>query len=814
MAAPDDLTVNSLKHQIRICNRQQFTGRLDIEANEDQCQWCLYFSLGRLVWASGGINWLRRWYRFLRQYCPKVYNPNIGLTCTDDVKNSDYLQLIEWVQQHQITGAQATSIIRSTVVEVLFDILQQEEIKQLRIARDDLDVMDTALILLNPEHVLDSAQEAWDSWNQAGLAALSPNLALVVCQPEQLQQNTSPKVHQTLIAAIDGKRTLRELSLLLKQDLLLFTRMIGLYLQRGWLELVEVPAHLSPVPPQLSDALQSLPTEGPRELNDNAASATAAPGETDARPVAPESVQPTDSGTKSRAVPFGKWAVPILLTLAVGGGYAVWRTQSGHSSNPIEGLTKLSNSPDRMTIVGTDFSGHSTFRNAAFLELLKKAGANLNYQVASDEQSAELVNQGRADLELTTLDQFLQHQTQGKIVALIDHSMGADAVVLNTKRYPGLKSILDLSQLMQQARSQGQQLDIALPKNTPSEYLVMLLGAEFDGFKLSDFNIKNTPNTAEDWKLLHDPSQNLAVTVLREPDVTHARQQGYSVALSSQDVPEEIVDVLVASNRLIQSHPERITKLLEVYYRRVDADARDASSLKHQIAEESKLSPADAVAVMQGIQFYNALEANDWLKNSKLEKRIGSTAAILTLAGKIDRAPQAPKDLFGAGFVDTAANNTKALIRLVRASNPKLADRLAGKQITSKPKPTVSQLKSAPILGDLKLQWDVKFDEDSTHLTGGGKRTLNRIAQEISTEFNPQTVAVEVIGHTSKTGSASDNRTLSQQRAQVVVDYLRSLGLPHFTIAEGKGISQPLAGITPTDPRNQRTEIRLVHLSQ
>jgi OmpA-OmpF porin, OOP family len=124
----------------------------------------------------------------------------------------------------------------------------------------------------------------------------------------------------------------------------------------------------------------------------------------------------------------------------------------------------------------------------------------------------------------------------------------------------------------------------------------------------------------------------------------------------------------------------------------------------------------------------------------------------------------------------------------------------------------LNQIKGAPIIGDLKLQWDVKFDAGSTHLTAAGQRAINRIAQEISSEFNPQTVAVEVIGHTSREGSARANQTLSQNRAQIVVDRLKRLGLPHAIIAEGKGINEPLPEISPADPRNQRTEIRLVHL--
>jgi ABC-type nitrate/sulfonate/bicarbonate transport system substrate-binding protein len=619
-----------------------------------------------LVWASGGLHWFRRWHRYLHQHCPQVHIPNINVSLDgiNGVRNNDYLLLIQWVKQQKIEGTQATNIIRSTVEEVLFDTLQQEKMGKLRFARDEQDIIDIYLILLNPKHVLDSAQKAFDSWSQAGLAALSPNLALIIRQPEQLQQPTSPQLPQTLITAIDGRRTLRELALLLKQDPLLLTRIVGLYLQNGLMELVEVPDQPPP------DPFESSPIEGSSDRNPKATPAIADKGKTMAHPLNAEPSSRNVSQTKSRSLPLGKWALPALAVLALGGGYTIWRSQSGHSLNPIGG-GMLPRAPGQLTLVGTDFSGHSTFRSAAFQEALKETGITLNYQVASDEQSAKLLNQGSADLELTTLDQFLQHQSKGKIVGLINHSVGGDAVVLNTKRYPGLKSLLDLGQLIQQARSQKQQLSIALPQNTPSEYLMMVLGSKFDGLKLSDFQVKKTANSTEDWKLLHDDSQNVVATVLREPDVTHARQEGYSVVLSSEDTPEEIVDVLVASESLVKSQPENIAKLIEAYYRRVDADARDASQLKQQIAAESKLSPADAAAVIQGIQFYSALEARDWLKTGKLEKRIGAMAAILTLAGRINQVPQV-KALFTPQFMNQAATNTEALIRLVRADNPQL----------------------------------------------------------------------------------------------------------------------------------------------
>lgn len=511
--------------------------------------------------------------------------------------------------------------------------------------------------------------------------------------------------------------------------------------------------------------------------------------------------------TELRPTFGGKWVVPVLvLGLVTGGGYLIWRSFLGGNFSKASGA---------ITVMGNSFSGHSTFRSVAFQETLKQTGIDLHYQVESEPRSAELLNQGKADLELTTLDEFLQDKPQGKIVGLINHSRGADAVILNTKRYPGLKTLPDLARLVQEARSQGQQLEVVFPENTPSEYLALLLSTKFEGFKLADFQIKKVANVDEDWKLLQDPNQNVAVAVLREPDVTQARLQGYTVVLSSQDVPEEIVDVIIASDRLLQSHPEEVSKLLEAYYRRVDTDVRDASHLKRQIAEDAKLSPADAVTLLQGIEFFTAMQARGWLKSGELEKRLSSTAAVLTLSGKIDRVPQSPEDLFASGFVERAASNTEKLISLVRATNPKLADKLAGKEqlVTSDRPLNVNQSQTAPVIGNLKVQWNVQFDSNSVHLTSEGKKALNHLAQEIADEFNPQTVAVRVIGHTSSNGSPDANQKLSQQRAQVVVDYFQSLGLKHLFIAEGKGSTESLSGISSNDLRNQRTEIRLIHIN-
>lgn len=518
--------------------------------------------------------------------------------------------------------------------------------------------------------------------------------------------------------------------------------------------------------------------------------------------------------------------VVLILTLIITGGLlfgVVQWTRQIFKTDPTQipnktsvAVSRQKNNRQTLTILGDTFSGYSTFRSQEFQAALKEIGLTLTYQDEFDQgKRADLLNQGQADLLVTTLDQFIKQQPQGQIIGLLDRTVGADAVVLNTQQYPQLKSLLDLNQLVKEVRSQGQKLSMAYAGDTPSEYLALVLSTKFDNFKLSDFQINTVGDASEAWQMLQDPNQNVAVAILWEPYVTQARQQGYTVVLSSQDAPKAIVDVIVASDPIMQSEPEKISELLEAYYRRIDANLREPLELLNQIAEDGNLSDQDATAILEGIDFFTSVEAKEWMSDGTLDTRINSTAAVLVLSGKLNNVPANPNQLYNSQFIAKAAANTETLISLVRADNPELADKLAGKgmMVASLNPVSVNQIKTAPDIGNLTVRGEVQFALGSSELNPESEKTLNKLAKEIG-EFNPQTVAVRIIGHTSKSGSPDFNQQLSEQRAQSVVNYLKGLGLKHQLVAEGKGFYLPLSGIDPEDPRQQRTEIRLVRINQ
>ena len=160
---------------------------------------------------------------------------------------------------------------------------------------------------------------------------------------------------------------------------------------------------------------------------------------------------------------------PALLgTLAItagllgGGAWYINKTAPnllgrGGTSSQQTGVTPRN--ATQITLLGDTFSGYSTFRNEAFQTVLADTGLTLTYGDEFDQTArAEALNQGNADIIVTTLDQYVQQQPQGKIVGLIDRTIGAGAVVFNTLKYPELTSLLEFEPLLPGAPSQAQPL--------------------------------------------------------------------------------------------------------------------------------------------------------------------------------------------------------------------------------------------------------------------------------------------------------------------------------------------------------------------
>jgi CheY-like chemotaxis protein len=186
------------------------------------------------------------------------------------------------LSKREILRQQMVSIVQGSLAETLFDILQQEywlrdrSLPTLNYTfTPEVNLYATPLVFLSPDRSWQQAQQAWQTWCQAGLEVFSPNMAPLIWQREELQHQSSPIIYRSLVSMVDGKRTLRDLALRLRQDPILLTQSLIPYIRRGWMKLMEVAdlgeigskrgARPSPAQPTAASPLIAYIDDSPRD---------------------------------------------------------------------------------------------------------------------------------------------------------------------------------------------------------------------------------------------------------------------------------------------------------------------------------------------------------------------------------------------------------------------------------------------------------------------------------------------------------------------------------------------------------------------
>ena len=94
------------------------------------------------------------------------------------------------------------------------------------------------------------------------------------------------------------------------------------------------------------------------------------------------------------------------------------------------------------------------------------------------------------------------------------------------------------------------------------------------------------------------------------------------------------------------------------------------------------------------------------------------------------------------------------------------------------------------------LKSDVLFNFNKATLKPEGQQALDQLYTQLS-NLDPKDGSVVVLGFTDRIGSDAYNQKLSEKRAQSVVDYLVSKGIPANKISpRGMGESNPVTGST------------------
>ncbi|KAF3885679.1 MULTISPECIES: response regulator [Nostocales] len=232
------------------CSQLQYSGKLDIK-NARGKAWTFYYRLGRIVWATGGTHPWRRWRRHMVQHCPEMDLEKMRFRIEDTLLEYwDYRILGILHQRQKLKREQIKMIVDNTIFELLFDVVQQANLDtvhfndgntELRAERNQEVVLEAPVSFTSADLSLKQVEDSWKLWLESSLGNIFPDSAPVLRKPDRLEQQVNSSVYKNFVTLLNGKYTLRDLAVKMNHNPLSVIRSLLPYVQKGIIELVDVP---------------------------------------------------------------------------------------------------------------------------------------------------------------------------------------------------------------------------------------------------------------------------------------------------------------------------------------------------------------------------------------------------------------------------------------------------------------------------------------------------------------------------------------------------------------------------------------------
>jgi chemotaxis family two-component system response regulator PixG len=227
--------------EFNLCKQFKYTGQLHIN-NDQGKSWNFYYQRGQIVWVTGGTHPYRRWLRNITQHCPAIDISKIQYSSDNILIDYwDYILLENLYLRNKIRQEQIDNIVESTISEILFDLSQQMYLSSLSFEKNETLILKSSLSYKSRNILFKTIQEYWENWQDAGLKGISPYLAPVLNNPQQLQNLVSPLVYSNLQRLLTGDNTLWDLALKMNKSVLQISLSLLPYIKKGIIGLIELP---------------------------------------------------------------------------------------------------------------------------------------------------------------------------------------------------------------------------------------------------------------------------------------------------------------------------------------------------------------------------------------------------------------------------------------------------------------------------------------------------------------------------------------------------------------------------------------------
>jgi NitT/TauT family transport system substrate-binding protein len=297
-------------------------------------------------------------------------------------------------------------------------------------------------------------------------------------------------------------------------------------------------------------------------------------------------------------------------------------------------------------------------------------------------------------------------------------------------------------------------------------------------------------------------SKKVDAAVTWEPDLSGAvtaRADDAHILVSTAAATNVIADCLVARQEIVDKYPETLKDFVHGWFDGIAMIGQDPAGSYAVTAKALKLSADDVSGMLSGLKLTpfadNALFfglSAESKGHSQFTTLFDTAFVVWRKQGVVSKAVEA-KD-----YVDT---------RFLAA----LADLYQGTKVVEQFKFNPKEAKNPAARAIVNKSLTIYFTPGSDEIMNGSYFTLDSLGDTM-TAFGNTFLRVE--GNTDSTGSAKQNRTLSQRRADSVRKYL----VEHFAIPEarfqtiGQGSANPVASNDSEAGRqqNRRTDIKVI----
>ena len=446
----------------------------------------------------------------------------------------------------------------------------------------------------------------------------------------------------------------------------------------------------------------------------------------------------------------------------------------------------------QLRLATDSFSGYCILRSDNFKGRLKSLGVKL---VVEDDQADYIarinsLKDGSVDMAVFTVDSLIASSAAigdmpGTIIAVIDESKGADAIIA----YDGVVSQLqDLD---------SPNVKIVLTPSSPSEFLTRVV--------MSHFSVSDLENRWEEANgstdvlkkfRTADKSQKEAF-VMWQPEVAQALElSGAKVLLDSSKLSGYILDVLVVRREYLRDNEELVREVTEAYFRSAHDYNQEADGMKELVIQDAKefggqkLSDKQATELVAGVEWKNVLEnyahfgllSGQESKGLKcLEDAIGDISKVLVSTGAISSNPVAGRET--SLFFDVIMSDMQtASFHPGRATNL-LVDQ-AGLGLSGEDMAEIRGVEELPELSE--EQWNKLISVGQMRIKpitfGRGRAKIGIQAQRDLVELTDNLGSwpeyyLMIVGHASAKGDMDANLALAKKRSQAVAEYLLSGGV-------------------------------------